>query len=277
MQAKLDMSRAWNEAIAMLSANSQVVLVVAGVFLFLPNAISALFMPGSAELLAQMEALGPSPDPDATLALFTEYLRQSWWIYLLQALVQAVGVLGLLALLTDRERPTVGQALVFGAVALVPYLLGQILIGAAQTLVIVVPMALGSAASAALGLLLAMVGVVAAVYFWVKFSLLSPVIAIERVMNPLAALARSWRLTKGNSLVLFAFYALIILAAIVISLVSQLVIGIFGLVGQQAMLFASAILGSLITMGLSVVMLGVMAAVHRQLSGRDQGISKTFD
>ena len=38
-------------------------------------------------------------------------------------------------------------------------------------------------------------------------------------MNPIAALGRSWRLTKGNSLMLFLFYVLLVLAILVVSFV----------------------------------------------------------
>ncbi len=267
MQSKLDMSRAWNEATAMLSANLQVLLVVAGVFIFLPNAVAALFMPSIGEVFVQVEALGPTPNPDDVLALFSEFFGRTWWIYLLLALLQAIGMLGMLALLSDSNRPTVGQALSFGAMAVVPYVVGQLLIGLAQAGAILVPVALGAAIAVGIGLLLGMIGTVVAVYLWVKFSLLAPVMAIERKLNPVAALARSWRLTKGNSLGLFAFYALILVAVMVIGLVAQLVVSVFSLLGPSALMLAAALVGSLLTLGYNLVMLSVLAAVHRQLSG----------
>lgn len=278
MQARLDMNRAWADAKAMLAANMQVLLVVAGVFFFLPNAIAAVFMPSFGEVLVQIEALGPTPNPDDVLALFSEFMGRTWWIYLLLALLQAIGMLGLLALLSDSNRPTVGQALAFGVMAVVPYVVGQLIVGLAQSGAVFLPIALGASVSAGLGLLLGLVGVVAAVYLWVKFSLLAPVMAIERKLNPFAALSRSWRLTKGNSLVLFAFYALIIVAVMVIGLVAQLLVSVFSLLGPSALMLAAAIVGSFVTLGYNVVKLGVLAAVHRQLSGSPgKDIGKTFD
>ena len=45
------------------------------------------------------------------------------------------------------------------------------------------------------------------IYLFIKFALTAPVIAIEGERNPIKALARSWKLTKGNSfrIVLFLF------------------------------------------------------------------------
>ena len=70
--------------------------------------------------------------------------------------------------------------------------------------------AAGAAAGAAVAALLALVAVVAFVYVMVKFSLTAPVIVMEHQLNPVRALARSWHLTRGNSLRLFGFYLLFV-------------------------------------------------------------------
>ncbi|WP_338241299.1 hypothetical protein [Aurantiacibacter hainanensis] len=267
MQEKLDLERAWNRATALISANRDVILVVAGVFFFLPNVISTLLLPSGESLAMQMDAQGDQPDPAEMMALFVDYFGQSWWIYLLLGLVQAVGVLGLLALLTDRSRPTVGEALGFGAKALLPYIIAQLLIGLALMLAPILLIFLGAAVNPGVAVILGFVGLILAIYLWVKFSLLSPVIAIDRIMNPVAALRRSWRLTKGNSLRLFALYFLLIIAVFVLSLVASMVFALFTVLGETIGLFAAAIGGGLISMAFTTVMLAVLAAVHRQLSG----------
>jgi len=278
MAEKLDLGRAWNEATALLAANRDVLLVVAGVFFFLPNVIATLLLPSQEAMVMQMEALGANPDPDDMLAMMSDYFAQSWYIYLIVGLVQAVGVLGLLALLTDASRPTVGEALGFGAKALVPYLLAQILLGVLLVAVPVLLIGIGAAINPGVAVLLGMVGLVVAVYLWIKFSLLSPVIAIEKVMNPIAALGRSWQLTKGNSFRLLAFYVLLILAAGILSTIASLVFSLFMVLGDEIGLFAVAIGGGLVTLAFTVIMLGVLAAVHRQLSGRGvDSVAQTFD
>ncbi|MGB3796394.1 MAG: hypothetical protein WA957_08820 [Alteraurantiacibacter sp.] len=278
MGEKLNLERAWNEATAMLSANRDVVLIVAAVFFFLPNVISALILPSQDALVMQLQAMGDNPEPDEVFALMGDYFAGSWWIYVIFTLIQGAGMLGLLALLTDRSRPTVGEALIFGAKALLPYVLAQILIGMAMVLPVILLIALGAAINAALAVVLAFVGIVLMIYIWVKFSLLSPVLAIDQVMNPIKALARSWRLTKGNSLRLFALYVLLVVAVMVLSLVAGLVFALFAVLGETIGLLVAAIGGGLISMAFTTIMLAVLAAAHRQLSGGSaQSARETFE
>jgi len=172
----------------------------------------------------------------------------------------------------------VGEALMFGVKALVPYFLAQILIGLGTVLAVGILIALGSAINQGIAVLLGMIAVVAMIYVWVKVSLLAPVIAIDKVVNPIAALSRSWQLTKGNSLRITLFFVLLVIAAMVISLVLGLVFGVFSLIGDHAFLIISAIGNGLVNMAVVVVMLAVLAAIHRQLSGKSNGtISQTFE
>ena len=120
---------------------------------------------------------------------------------------------------------------------------------------------------------------VAFVYIAIKLSLLAPVIAIEKVYNPLAALMRSWRLTKGNSLRIFAFLALLIIAVVVVSMVLGLIVGlVFGLAGGEVARIGGGLFNSLLNAVYVVLMLGVLAAIHRQLAGPDaEVLSETFE
>ncbi|KLI65127.1 hypothetical protein AAV99_01485 [Aurantiacibacter marinus] len=264
---KLDMGKAWNDAVAMLVANKDVVLIIAGVFFFLPNAIASLAMPQATAELEAMTASGAEPDPEAMLEMFTAMYAEIWWVIVLLALFQAAGVLSLLALLTDSARPTVGEALKLGAKALIPYIGVQLLGGLLLVVAIALPAGLGALIAPGIGALLALIGMVFAVYMYVKISLTSPVIAIEKVMNPFTALRRSWQLTKGNSFRLFAFYLLLILVLIVISAITGMVWAIFSIMGEQVGLFASAIGGAIVSMVTVSIFMAVLAAVHRQLSG----------
>ena len=69
-------------------------------------------------------------DFDAMIETVTTMYGEIWWQILLVSLASAVGMLGLLALLTDHNRPTVGEALKAGLVYLLPYIAAQLLIGA---------------------------------------------------------------------------------------------------------------------------------------------------
>lgn len=277
MAIKLDMGQAWNDAVALLSANRQVMLIVAGVFFFLPNAVGSLALAPPSELQA-MAASGAEPDIEAMTQIMLEFYQQNWWAFILLGLFQAIGMLGLLALLTDASRPTVGEALGFGAKALLPYFGTQLLSAVLLMSIMLVLVGLGTLINPAVGVLLGIVGLVVIAYMMVKFSLSSPVIAIEKSFNPIRVLQRSWMLTKGNSLRLFGFYVLLVLVFIVISAIASMVWAAFSILGDQVGLFASAIGGAILSMAFSVVMLAVLAAVHRQLAGPSApAVSETFE
>lgn len=263
---KFDMSAAWNEATRLMAANRDVLLVVAGVFFFLPYvAFMLLFMN---EMTALEAAQSSNPDPAAMGEAMFGFYGEVWWVVLLMALIQGVGMIGLLALLSDRSRPTVGEALKTGVRLLLPYVGAQLLLSCIFGLLILIPIAVGAGTSAAAGVLVGLAAAVALAYLFIKFLLVSPVIAIEKVANPLGAMGRSWRLTKGNSLRLFFFVLLLLVALIIVGAVISMILGlIMALAGAEIALVGNAIVSGLINAAFYVVFLAVLAAVHRQLAG----------
>lgn len=274
---KFDMSAAWSEAMRLIAANRQVVAVVAGVFFFLPYLIfMLLFMNQMAALEA---AQAGNPDPEAMGEAMMGFYGDIWWVVLLAAVVQGIGMLGLLALLTDRSRPTVGEALKTGAKLVLPYLGAQMLISVILGLLILVPIAVGTAASVTAGVLLGAAAAVVFVYLFIKFLLTPAVIAIERQANPLSALGRSWRLTSGNSLRIFLFVFLLFIAVAVVGGVFSMIVGlIFALGGPEMSLIGQAVMSGLVNAVFYVIFLGVLAAIYRQLAGpSDAAVRETFD
>jgi len=273
---KLDMGRAWNDALSLLRGNGQVVLVVAGVFFFLPNLALLLLMP---DVMGEAEArVAGETDFGAVFEAVGTLYAQIWWQIVAISLLTAIGMLGLLALLTGHNRPTVGEALKAGVVYLLPYIGAQILIGLAAVLIILVPIAVGSAAGAAAGALVGILAFVAVLYVYTKFSLTVPVIVIEETMNPIRALSRSWSLTKGNSVRLFLFYVLIFVVFFVVMIVFGIVGGALGLIaGADANIIVNGLISAAANMvGISLY-LAVLAAVHQQLSGGAKDVGATFE
>ncbi len=261
-----DMSRAWEEATALLRANMQVVLGVAGVFFFLPYLAISLLVPDMGAVLGT-RSMGN--DPDAAMAAMEAAFLQYWWVFLLLTVIQAAGTLGLLVLMGREGRPTAGEALGTGLAGLLPYLAANILVGVALILVLTMLVMLfsltGSQALAALPIVLA---IPVMIYVYVKISLLAPVIAVEDMRNPVEAVRRSWGLTKGNSFRLFLFYFLLMLAIGIVGLIVTMIVGlILALAGDSVALIGTAIIGALVNAVSVVVFLSVMAAAHRQLSG----------
>ena len=262
-----DMSEAWREATAMIKANREVLTIIAGIFFFLPSV-------GMGFALPDMNAV--FSDPAAMQAQVLAFYADWGWLIVLMLLVQVAGYLAMLALLRDRSRPTVGQAIGIGLKGLLPAIGAYLLFVLATipvVLVLILVIALLAVVAGETGS--AIVGVVAAlglgvffIYAIVRLSLWAPVIAIDKVHNPLAVLRRSWRMTKGTTLSLFVFYMLLAVVYLVISLVLGMIMGALALVlGESVGLIVSSVLSGVIGAVAAMIYVAVLAAVHRQLSG----------
>lgn len=269
---KFDMGQAWGQAIATLAANRDLIGIVAGVFFFLPYLALMLMVP---DLSAELPVAQPGASPEAMYNALVAVYGRIWPYLLIVAVLQGIGSLALLALLRDSTRPTLGEALKLGLIAFLPYVAAQLIMGAGIGLVAAVLVGAGAAINAAVGVLLLLVVCVAAIYLVVKFSLTMPVVGIERVYNPLAALARSWRLTKGNSLRLFFFYFLIMVAGLVVVIVIEMVLGVvFALFGAEGQAIGNGVVSSLLNAAWATLFLAILAAAHRQLASGDQPVSR---
>ncbi len=257
-----DSNSAWQHAAAAIRANREVVFALSGVFFLLPSlAFSLLF---------------PQPEPPAgadeaaMLKFASAYYAQALPAMIPLIILQAAGMLGLLTLLTDRTRPTVGQAIRTGFTALLPFLAAQILAALALMLLLVaVTVVLGLTGSKTIAGAGTMLVLVAALYVWVRISLTAPVIAVEGVRNPVAALKRSWALTRGQALRMFLFYFLIVL---VFTIVLAIVLALAGIVLALVLpANLATIVGAVISAGLGSAMMlmlvAALAATHGQLSG----------
>ena len=262
---KLNLTTAWDQAVAMIAKNREVLIVLTGVFFFAPYLAFALFMP-EAGFAPQPGAEGQMDMDDAYAALMAFY-GEAWWAILLLALIQAAGTISVLTVLGDPRRPTVSDAISRGIAMIPSQFAAQFLTAFAIVTPFLVAAAIGAVAGAVAAGLLVILAIPIAIYILVKLSLSSPVIAIERTANPLAALARSWRITKGNSVRLFAFYLLLIVAFLVVSTIVTLVVGlVFAMFGESFALIGTAIVSSIINAVFAMFAYAVLASVHAQLT-----------
>ncbi len=276
-----DSNQAWREAVASVTANRDVLFPVAGVFFLLPAIVSTLFLSD-----IQATILSNLGQPEVAEQAMEGHIGMFLTVGLGAAIVQLIGFLALLALLTDRQRPTVGQAIVSGIKALPTLVAASILFVVGYVLVATVFGALVTGIGAlvklpVLTLALTVLLLAAIVYAMVKLSLTLPVIIIEKQFNPVSALLRSWRLTTGNSLRLFVFYALLFLAYVVVSIVFALLfMGLVSIVSQEGTmaLLLTGVVSGIVGAVASVLLTAILAAIHRQLAGPSAGaISQTFD
>ncbi|WP_432199590.1 hypothetical protein ACRAQ7_07495 [Erythrobacter sp. W53] len=270
--AKLDMTQAWDSAVRKLNANRELVFILGGVFFFLPQLAFSLLTP--AALSPELAASG-SVSPEQLIEALNSYFAEYWWAVVISSLVQIVGTIAVLNVLGAADRPTVSTAVERGARSLPIMLLTQIMVTIAALLPLAIAYGLiASGSLAVLGGILVLPAAVVGVYLYIKFSLTSPIIALQDVRNPVDALKQSWHATKQNSFRLFAFYALLIIGFGVIFAVTSLVIGvIFALGGETLELIGTAIFGSLMSAVFAIFSYGVLAAVYRQLSASHDGPS----
>lgn len=276
---KLDMGKAWTLATALMGGNRDTISAIAGLFFFLPSFAAGIFVPelsnppqpaGGADSQAAMEAV---------VAQVSAVYTDNWPIFLGIFMAQFIGSMSLFALLSDRGNPTVGEALGTGIRSIPSYIAAQLIVTLAAGLAIGLPLGLAAAAAppAVLGLLL-IAALVAMVYVFMKLSLIAPVIAVEGERNPLQAIARSWRLTKGNSLRIALFLFLLLFT---IGIIAALVSGLLGVVlaalGEPVATIGIDLVSAIVNAVVTVIFLVVTAAIHRQLAGpSSEALADTF-
>jgi Membrane domain of glycerophosphoryl diester phosphodiesterase len=241
MTMKLDFTAAWNDAVALLKAHKDMVLPIAGVFILLPAILLGYFIP-EPEIPAEL-------GDEAMFAVIMQFYKDiAPWLFL-TTLLAFIGNLAIYSLVLNDAKPTVGEALRLALGFFLPMFVASML----------------SSLAILFGFILL---IVPGIYLAIKFSLVGPALVAENIKSPVAALSRSWQLTKGNSLNILAFYLIIGVVAVVIYLVIAGLLGAlvsFVLPASAALLLMALISGILETL-LSVAFLFVAMAVYRQLS-----------
>ena len=270
--AKLDTNAAWKEATALVAANRDVLFALAGVFFLLPSLALAIFG-GEPQVASGM-------GQDEMVAAMAEFYGRAWWLILISAVLQVVGMLAILTLMRDRTRPTVGEAIAGGFSGAVVYLVAQFVFFFAA--VLVGSLAIGAAAvvSPVLAGVLVVVLFGALVFAFVRLVLLAPLVAVEGMRNPFAALRRSWALTRGNFWRIFGFLVLVGILFLVVLAIVMLIVGVILAIAASgetprviAAVFSSA-LGAVAV----VYFVAIVAAIHRQLAGPASGeLAATFE
>lgn len=280
---KLDMGKAWTQTTALIGANKDTISALAGLFFFLPSFAAGLVMP---EASTTVPVGGPRAGGDPQVAMqqaldqITALYADNWVLLVAVSVAGFVGSMSLLALLTDRGNPTVGEALGKGLRSIPSYIAAQLLSALAAGLAIGIPLGIaGAVAPPAVAALVALVMLVGVLYGAIKLSLIAPVIAIDEERNPFAAIARSWRLTKGNSLRILGFFVLLFIVIVIIGALVQGVLTLaLSAIGGEVARIGIAGLSALINAIMTVVFLVVLAAIHRQLGGATpERIAETFE
>ena len=270
--AKLDTNAAWKEASAIVSANREVLLALAGVFFMLPSLALAVIA-GEPEVL-------PGMKPQQMMAAMEEFYTGAWWIILLSAVFQIVGLMAILTLMRDRSRPTVGEAIRAGLPGALSYLAAQLLIVVGFSLIGGLLIGVAAVISPALAVVVVVLFTVAMIFAVFRLILVAPVIAVEGVHNPLTAMIRSWRLTQGNFWRILGFLLLILILFAVVAGIVMMIVGlILALVSSgEPQRIVAAVFSSALGAVAVVYFAGIIAAIHRQLGGPAAAdLSATFE
>jgi hypothetical protein len=222
----------------------------------------------------------PGMRSEQMVAAMGAFYTRSWWVILLSAVCQIVGLMALLTLMRDRSRPTVGEAIRGALPGAASYLATQLLVVVGFSLVGGLLIGFATAVSPVLAMVVTLVFGLAILFAFFRLILVAPVIAVEGVRNPLTAMLRSWHLTKGNFWRLFAFVILILILFAVIVGIIMMVVGLIlalATAGETQRILAAVASSALGAVGV-VYFAGVIAAVHRQLAGPAAAdLSATFE
>ncbi|AXU18647.1 hypothetical protein C7W88_05660 [Novosphingobium sp. THN1] len=271
--SKLDSSLAWKTATRLVATNRDVLMAIAGVFFLLPGLAFSIFVPEP--------QMAPGTPPGRMMEIMADAWTSSLPLLIIVTLLQMAGTVTVLIVMTDPERPTVAQAIARGFRALGPYVLAQIIVGGALGMAFLVLVSAAALTGVqAIGAVVILAAFVAMVWCSLRMALVAPVLAIEGERNPIQALRRSWTLTQGNSGRLLAFLVLLgLLFAVVYGLAMMLVGVVLVLTtGGELQRVLTAAVSSAITSGALIYFIAVLAAVYRQLGGRQPSeIRSIFD
>lgn len=263
--ARLSIGKAWEETVAFVKREGQLLFPVAFLFLAVPLVVFQQMMPP--EMMAELERAEPGGAGQAV-----PNLPSSLWLGLvLTVIITLTGALTLYALAL-RPGISVGEAMRLG-VRRLPVLiasgmlvtLGIFVMGFVLALLLVLlGFAVGTAALSAL----TSVAMFSAILFVGVRMMLLQAVAIDRPLGPVQIMRQSWALTRGQFWRLLAFLMVLILLVSVVQLAVQSIFGIIGgvLGGAEVARFAASIALAAASAVIQVYFMVMTARIYRQLS-----------
>jgi len=264
---KLDSAAAWKSATAMVAANREVLIALAGVFFLLPALIGAVILP--------RPVFGKGMDDQQMAEAVLRFYSDAWPLLLLLSLPLIVGFMTMLKVMLDARRPTVGAAIGDCLRLLPSYLAAHVLCTLALSFGWLM---LATLLSLLIPPLLAVpVSVMAMTWPASRLLLVAPEIAVRRVRNPLTAIRSSIRETRGAFLSVMLYFG----PAFTLFFVAYGLVMIFvGVVlvqtteGETQRLLSEGIVGLLFALGYTYFA-AMVASTWRQLA--TGGDSSTTD
>lgn len=186
----------------------------------------------------------------------------------------------MVTLASPLEPPDFGAALARGLRSALPFFGLTVILGLGYAMLLLATGALGGVAGAVLSVLVAVLSFPAMIYCACRLAVLVPVVAVERVFSPFAALRRCWAVTRGKAGAIFL--ALLGLGGLIAGLFVLPVAVIIGLVlgtQQGAMIAAGALIAFVLLfipllICVALYIAAFIAALHSELTG---GATQTLE
>jgi hypothetical protein len=233
----------WEDTVALLRRHGPLLMAIAGVFLFLPVLLIAVFAPPPEP--------PPGVDPARAVQMTIDYYTAAWPWFLLQLLSTMVGTLAMLRLVFARGT-TVGGALAQALILTPLYFLVSFILG----------FGIG------LGLLLFLLP---GLYLFGRIVPAPAVVVVENRRSPFDIIRRTFAITRGHG---WAILGLVLIVLIVGGVAVGVAGTLFGLVfvlaaGQELGRLLAAVVDSAFRAALETLLIMLYAAIYRALAGPD--------
>ena len=233
--------RTWADLVALARAHTEIVLVIAGLFLLLPAFALGLYV---------KPPVPPAEVNAETLRAANEYIANNWHVLLATNVAKCFGEAAILAVLLNTRGQTVATSLSTALALLFPY--------------VVLSLITNFAVFAGLIAL-----IVPGIYLIGRLAVAGPAMFADREANPLNAIARSLSLTRNKGwrvvgLIILVMVVLFVLTSALSSVVTVLLALVVPASAQDAV---NALIAALLSATISLVAVLLIAAIYRQLAG----------
>jgi hypothetical protein len=231
---KFSYDAAWQDLSQLARAHADILLVITGVFLFLPMFAQALFI--TPPQVTQFDAVA--------MQVFIGYFRENFIPLFGVRLVTLIGAAVLLA----PDQPTVGSAISRAGRLLPTLFLADILM---QLMMV--------------GGFIALI--IPGLYLTARMAVTPAAIMSEQISNPVRAIGRSFALTQGLGWRIFGLLAIVTILVWIASAAFVAVVGIITqlLLPDEATKIASDLLSAAASTALTLAVTLLSAAIYRQI------------
>jgi len=255
--AGLSISKAWDETAAFVAREGTLLFPVAFVFSALPSVLAGLLMPDALDSVKTMAE---------AMAIMRPVMPQIMAALAVTTMIGLFGGLTIYALVLRPGGTSVGEALRIALAHIAAALGATLLLLLAWSVLFSIPFTLVAAGALAPAGLVFLVLIPCVIFAAVRLIPVSAVIVAEN-RGPIAAIVRSWALTRGSFWKIFGFVIVVGIVGAVVSIVSDLLFGFIDLaIGQGKSGVVSLLGGALLSTVVSVFLLVMFARIYRQLA-----------